>query len=101
MFVGFYWKTKKRSAHIRNNRKYILENINSSEELINSLLSLNCITEKQSQFIQRQRSNRVKNAELLRIVRSFDNNKSSNFIKCLQRTNQKTMAKILENGGGL
>ena len=62
VFLDFYGKTKKRSAIIRNNRNYLLENIQPNDELIASLLSLNCITEEQSHFIQRQRSNRDKNA---------------------------------------
>src|SRR5688572_33025325 len=88
------------SAIIRNNRSYLLENIQPNDELIASLLSLNCITEEQSHFIQRQRSTQDKNAELLYVMTSFDEKKFSNLFKCLRRTNQKTVARIMENGGG-
>ena len=101
VFLDFYGKTKKRSAIIRNNRNYLLENIQPNDELIASLLSLNCITEEQSHFIQRQRSTQDKNAELLFVIESFDETKFSNFVKCLRQTNQKTVARIIENGGGL
>ena len=101
LVLDFYGKTKKSSAIIRNNKNYLLQNIQPNDQLITSLLSLNCMTEEQSQFIQRQRSNRFKSNELLRIVRSFDQTKSSTFVSCLRRTNQKTAAKIIENGGGL
>lgn len=98
--VGFYEQTKKRSAILRNNRNYLIENIDPSDELISSLLSLKCIAEEQSDFIQRQRSKRDKNAELLNFLRSFDQQTSSNFIKCLRRNNQKTVGRVIENGGG-
>ena len=99
--VEFHRQTKKRYAIIRDNRNYLLENIEPNDELIASLLSLNCITDEQSRFIQRQRSNRETNAELLYIMKSFDQIKFSNVIKCLRQTNQKTVARIIENGGGL
>ena len=101
VFLDFYGKTKKRSAIIRNNRNYLLENIQPDDELIDSLFSLNCITEEQSHFIQRQHSNRCKNAELLYFMRFFDETKSSNFVKCLRQNNHKTVARIIENGGGI
>ena len=101
VFLDFYGKTKKRYAIIRNNRNYLLENIQPNDELIASLLSLNCITEEQSHFIQRQRSTQDKNAELLYVIETFDETKFSNFVKCLRKTNQKTVARIIENGGGL
>lgn len=100
VFSDFYGKSKKRSAIIRNSQSYLLENIHPTDEFIDSLLSLNCITDEESQFIQRQSSTRDKNAELLRYLRSFDDKTSSNFVKCLRRTNQTEVAKLVENGGG-
>src|SRR6218665_1791372 len=101
VFPDFYGKTKKISAIIRNNRNYLLANIQPNDELITYMLYINCITEEQSHFIQRQRSTRDKNIELLKIVRSFDGKTFSMFLKCLRRTNQKAVARIIENGGGL
>ena len=101
VFLDFYGKTKKRSSIIRNNRNYLLENIQPNDELIASLLSLNCITEEQSHFIQRLHSTQDKNAELLYVIKPFDETKFSNFAKCLRQTNQKTVARIIENGGGI
>ena len=101
VILDFYGRTKKRNAIIRNNKTYLLENIQPNDELIASLLSLNCITEEQSHFIQRQRLNRDKNDELLFIVESFDETKISTFVKCLRENNQKTVASIIENGGGI
>lgn len=72
-----------------------------SDEFITSLLSLNCLTKEQSHLIQRQRSYREKNLELLYFIKSFDGAKCSNVIKCLRQTKQKTAARIIEDGGGL
>src|SRR5688572_30317910 len=99
--VEFHRQTKKRYAIIRDNRNYLLENIQPNDELIASLLSLNCITEEQSHFIQRQRLERDKNDELLYSVTPFEEEKWSHFVKCLRQTNQKTVARIIEKGGGL
>lgn len=101
VFLDFDGKTRIKSAIIKNNRSYLLENIQPNNDLLSSLLCFNCITEEQSNFIRRQRTERNKNAELLRIARSFDQNKSSHFVRCLQQTNQKTVARILDYGGGL
>jgi len=90
----------KRSAIIRNNRNYLLKTIEPNDELIDSLIYLNCVTEEQRNFILKQCSNRNKNAELLRLVRSFDDTKFTKFVKCLRQTKQKTVARIVENGGG-
>ena|SRR6218665_2074716 len=97
----FYGKTKRRRAIIRNNRNYLLENIQPNAELIALLLSQNCITEEQSHLIQRHRSAQDKNDELLYVVEFFDETKFSNFVKCFRHINQKTVAKIIENGGGV
>lgn len=78
-----------------------MEYIDADEQLIASLLSLNCITEERSRFIQRQRSKLGKNAELLKAMKNIDETTFSNFAKCLRQTNQKTVAAITENGGGL
>jgi len=43
---------------------------------------------------------REKNEELLYVVKYIDKTEFSNFVKCLRHTNQKTVAKIVENGGG-
>ena len=101
VLLDFYGKAKKRCAIIRNNRNYLLENIQPIKQLIDSLLSLNSITEEQSHFIQRKRSARDKNDELLCVVETFDEASYLNFVNCLRETNQKTLAKIIENGGGL
>jgi len=77
-----------------------MEAIQPSDKFIDSLSSLNCITVKQGNFIKRQRSDRHKNSELLSLLRSFDQTKSSTFVRCLRKHNQKTVAKIIENGGG-
>src|SRR6218665_3370998 len=95
------WKDKKRHAIIRNNRNYLENNIQLNDELIASLFSLNCITYEQSHFIQRQSSTQDKNYELLYIMESFDEKKFSHFVNCLRRTSQRTVAKIIENGGGV
>ena len=99
-FIDFYGKAKKRSAIIRNNRNYLVANIELTDELLASLLSLNCITQEQSRFIQRQHSTRYKNDELLNVMETVDETNFSKFVKCLRRTNQKTVAKIVECGGG-
>ena len=99
-FLDFYGRTMKRSAIIRNNRNYLLNNIQWNDELISTLLSRNCVTEEQSHFIQRQSSNRDKNAELLKIIRSFNETKLSSVIKCFRQTNQMEVGRILTNGGG-
>ena len=101
VLLDFYEKTKRRESIIGNSRHYLLENIQTTDEFIASLLSVNCITEEQSQFIQRQRLDRDRNAELLYVMRSIDDAKFSNLEKCLLQTNQKTVAKIIDNGGGL
>ena len=78
-----------------------MDNIEPSDELISLLLSLNCLTEEESQRIQRHRFNRHnKNYELIHILRTFDEIKFTNLVKCLRKTNQKTVARIIENGGG-
>src|SRR6218665_2055552 len=93
--------TKIRHTIIRNNRKYLENNIQPTDELISSLLSLNCITNEQSHFIQSQCSTREKNYELLHVMDSCDETKFSTFVNCLRRKNQRTVAKIIENGGGI
>jgi len=87
------------SAIIRNNKKYLLENIQPNDGLISSLFSLNCIAEESSHFIRQQRS-RDKNAELLYIVKSFDETKFTTFVKCLRQTNQTEVARVVATGGG-
>ena len=99
--TDFNGKTKKIPAIIRNNRMYLLENILPTGELIASLASLKCITEGQSHFIERQSSTRDKNAEILHLVRSLDDMQLSHFVRCLRQTNQKPVARILDNGEGL
>lgn len=99
--LDFYGKTKKRQAIIRNNRNYLENNIQINDDIFAALLYLNCITEEQSHFIQRKRSARDKNDELLNVVETFDETSYLNFVNCLRETNQKTLAKITENGGGL
>lgn len=64
-------------------------------------MSHNCITEEQSQFIQRQRAKRYKNEKILFVMESLDERSFSKFLKCLRQTNQKTVAKIVDDGGGL
>lgn len=98
---AFYGKTKKRSSIIRNNRNYLIENIQPSNDLIASLLSVNCITQEQSHYIELQRSTRHKNDEILHFSKSFNERQFSNFINCLRHANQKTVARIIEGGGGL
>ena len=98
---AFYGNNKRRSAIVRDNRHYLARNIQPSDEFIDSLFSSDCITEKQRHFFQRQLSDYDKNTELSYILSSFDEAKFSNFVKCLKQTNQKTVAKIMENGGGL
>jgi len=97
-----------------------MENIQLSSTLITSLFSFDCITELQSRLIQRKRSHlnvnetkekshfiqgyhsvRYKNTALLCTMRSLDVSKFSNFVTCLRKANQKTVARIMENGGGL
>src|SRR6218665_1938687 len=90
----------KRSEFIRNNRNYLLKTIQPNNEFISSLLSLNCVTAEQCYFIQRQSSKRDKNAELLKIMRSLNERQFSNFVKCLQQTNQMEVARIISKGGG-
>src|SRR6218665_1585083 len=90
----------KRSAVIRNNINYLLKTIQPNNELISSLLSLNCVTEEQRDFIQRQSSKRDKNAELLEIVRPLNETMFSNFVKSLRQTNQTDVARIVSTGGG-
>src|SRR6218665_982788 len=99
--LEFYGKTKKRHAIIRNNRNYLENNIQPTDELIASLLHLNCITDEQSYFIKRHRSTREKNNALLYVMETFNGTEFSNFVNYLRRTNQRTVAKILENGGGV
>src|SRR6218665_1669554 len=100
-FLDFYGRTKKRHAIIRSNINYLLDNILPNDELLASMLSLNCITQEKIQFIQRQRSTRTKNDELLNVMKSLDETNFSNFVKCFRQTSQKTVAKIIQNGGGL
>ena len=95
-----YDRTKKRSAIIRNNRSYLSETVQPSDEFINSLFYFKCITEEQRHNIQRQHLQLDKNAELLHIVGSFDDSKFSTFVKCLRQTNQTAVARIVRNGGG-
>src|SRR6218665_1382779 len=90
----------KRTAMIRNNINYLLKTIQPSDEFISSLLSLNCVTEEQRDFIQRQSSVRDKNAELSEVMRSFNATMFSNFVKCLRQTNQTELARIVSKGGG-
>ena len=99
--LDFDQPTKRRSAIIRNNRNYFLSNIQPNEEFIDSLFFCNCLTYEQSQFIGRQRLNRDKNDELLYFIRSFSETKFLNFVKGLRQTNHKTVARIMDNGGGL
>jgi len=100
-FSEIFGKSRKNCAIIRNNQTYLMENIIPNDKLIASMLSLNCITQVQSHSIQRQRSIQDKNTELLKVAGSFDQKKFSDFIKCFRQTEQKTVAKIMENGGGL
>src|SRR6218665_41817 len=72
VFLDVYGKTKKINAIIRSNRNYLVDNIQPNDELIASLLSLNCITEEHSHLIRRQRSIGEKNYELLRIMECID-----------------------------
>src|SRR6218665_3058612 len=99
LILGFYEATNRRYAIIRNNRNYFVENIQPNNELISSLLSMKCITKEKSLFIQRHRLMRNKNDALLYAMKSFDEMKFSNFVRCLRRSNQKTVAKIIEKGG--
>src|SRR6218665_2668926 len=99
--LDYYLKNRKISAIIRSNRDYLLANIKLDETLIDSLLSFNGVTEGQSHLLKSLSSNRHKNTELLWAMKYFDVAKFSNFVKCLRQTNQKTVARIIENGGGL
>src|SRR6218665_3640284 len=100
VFSGFFGKTKKTSAIIRSNRHYFLANIQPTYEFIRTLLRLNCIKQDESHFILRQQSTLDRNEKLLYFLRSFDETKFSNFVKCLCQTNQKAVARIVDNGGG-
>jgi hypothetical protein len=95
----FYERSKKHSAICRNNKEFLLKNIQPNAEFIDALFSLNCITGKKRHFIKRQNSTRDKNRELLYAVNSFDEKKFSDFAKCLRQTNQTEVAKIIVNGG--
>lgn len=98
--LDFFGETTKISAVIRNNRDFLLENVQPNDELLALLLSFNCVTKEKCHFIQRQCSNPNKNAEILYAVRPFDENKCTNLVKCFRQTNQRTVARIIENGGG-
>lgn len=77
-----------------------METIELNVELISLLLSQKCITEEQNRLIHRQRSKRNRNAVFLRILKTFDDAKCSNFVACLRQTKQTAIATIVENGGG-
>lgn len=92
--------TYRRHAIIRYNRNYFLDNIQPNDEFIDSLLCVNCIRENQGLFIQQQRSNGDKNSERLYTLRACDQTMFSDVVKYLRQNNQKTVARIVENGGG-
>src|SRR6218665_968294 len=98
--IAFYRNSAERSV-IRHNQKYLVENIQPNGQLIDSLMSLDCLTEQQGRLIKRLRLDRDKNVELLHALRPFDEKKRSKFIRCLRQTNQKTVAQVVGTGGGL
>lgn len=98
--LDFYRKTMITSAIIRNNRNYLLENIMMDNSLMSWLLNFNCATKAQIHLIGRQRSMRDKNAKLLYIIKSSDETQSSKLVKCLRKSNQIEVAKVIATGGG-
>lgn len=99
--LALYAKTKQRRVIIRNNRDYLVDNIQPNDDFFASLLCLSCITQEQRHLIQRRSSTRYKNEKLLYVMESVDERNFSNFIKSFRHTNQKTVETIMENGGGL
>lgn len=89
---------QERRTIFSNNRNELLEGIQPSD------WPLDGTSEEQNQFIQghTRPTEQEENTNFLHFSRSLYDRPtlSSNFIRCLRRNNQQTVARIIENGGG-
>lgn len=89
-----------RSAIIRINRHFLLENMKPRNSLIKRLCSANCLTKSQFALINRLRFNKEKNHELLKIARKLPAEQHFAFVECLCSNGQEEVADVIEKGGG-
>src|SRR6218665_2829083 len=107
IIVDFYRELRRWSVIFRTNRTYFLESL-ETKGVNERLRSADCLTDTEFRLVNRQilisgnvkLSRKNNNQELLHILRSPDEARLSNIIRCLRQSNQKLSARIVENGGG-
>lgn len=98
--AGFYQRIFYRSAIIQNNRRYLTDNMQQPDFLINHLISTNCLPYKQAMSIAERRRNTDKNWELLDVIGSLPLEKYFLFLECLRFKGQHNIADVIDKGGG-
>lgn len=100
VLLVYYEYIEKRATIIRNNQNFLLEFIEPNDKLIEALVSSACITQHQADSIGKLQRIRDKNEELLQQLRPYESDKYAAFKRCLYETDQHSVARVLENGGG-
>lgn len=95
-----YAKVGRRDAIYRNNRHYLVQNI-EMHSLMKRLKSDDILTDFEGRIIGRGKDNQFKAfAYFENVLKRIDDERHSTFLLCLRQTNQQLVTKVIENGGG-
>ena len=86
-----------------------METLRLREGLIDQLRLCDCLTDVQSRLLKRQTVTNGKrkligrnnNSDLLHFMRSCDETRRSDCLRCFRQSSQKLVTKVIDNGGGL
>ena len=96
------------TINFRSNESFLMETMRLCEGLINQLRLCDCLTDVQSGLLNRQTVtsgkrkliSRNNSSDLLHVIRSCDDTKSSDCFRYLRQSGQKLVTKVVDNGGG-
>ena len=100
MNAAYFLMVSKRNTIIRNNRRYLVESMEPSDDLISKMVQLGCLTVTEADFIAGLNFKSEKNQELLNIARCMNFKKHFAFIESLHCCGQLDAARVIEKGGG-
>src|SRR6218665_3917028 len=102
-------KIQRKIVILRSNQSFLVENMRLREGLIDQLRLSDCLTDVQARLLNRQTVvnektkpiTRNNNSDLLHVIRSCDDTRRSDCLRCLRQSVQKLVTKVTNNGGGL
>lgn len=87
----------RKAEFVRKNRSYLAENM-KPKGLLNRFRSTDCLTDRETRYINAQKQDIDKNYELLNVMRSLNAKQYNGFIYCLLETGQDDVALVVAHG---